>query len=115
MPARPYIIAETNWKAVQETDYEVAVLPWGAIEAHNYHLPYGTDNYQVAHVCAEAARIAWESGAKVGVLPAIPFGVQTGQLEIEFCINMGPATQAAVLRDIAEVAWRCRGSRNWSW
>ena len=102
MPARPYIIAETNWKDVQETDYEVAVLPWGATEAHNYHMPYATDNYQVEHVCAAAAKIAWEAGAKVGVLPAIPFGVQTGQLDIEFCINMGPGTQAAVLRDVGE-------------
>jgi creatinine amidohydrolase len=102
MPIRPYIIAETNWKSVQETDYDVAVLPWGATEAHNYHMPYATDNYQVEHVCAAAAKIAWESGAKVAVLPAIPFGVNTGQLDIEFCINMGPSTQAAVLRDIGE-------------
>ena len=102
MAARPYIIAETNWKDVQETDYEVAVLPWGATEAHNYHMPYATDNYQVEHVCAGAAKQAWEAGAKVGVLPAIPFGVNTGQLDITFCANMNPSTQAAVLRDIAE-------------
>ena len=42
---RPYILAETNWKAVKETKFELAVLPWGATEAHNYHLPYGTDNF----------------------------------------------------------------------
>ena len=40
MTGRPYVLAETNWKAVKATDYEVAVLPWGATEAHNYHLPY---------------------------------------------------------------------------
>ena len=102
MSDRPYIIAETNWKAVQETEFEVAVLPWGATEAHNYHMPYATDNYQVEHVCAEAAKIAWEAGAKVGVLPAIPFGVNTGQLGIAFCANMNPSTQAAVLRDVGE-------------
>jgi creatinine amidohydrolase len=102
MAARPYIIAETNWKAVHETDFEVAVLPWGATEAHNYHLPYATDNYQVGHVSAAAAKIAWEAGAKVGVLPAIPFGVNTGQLDITFCVNMSPSTQAGVLRDIGE-------------
>ena len=43
MAGRPYILAETNWKAVRETHFEVAILPWGATEAHNYHLPYGTD------------------------------------------------------------------------
>ena len=102
MPARPYIIAETNWKAIQETEFEVAVLPWGATEAHNYHMPYATDNYQVEHVAAAAAKIAWEAGAKIGVLPVVPFGVNTGQLDITFCANMGPSTQAAVLRDVGE-------------
>ena len=102
MPARPNIIAETNWKAVGETDFEVAVLPWGATEAHNYHMPYATDNYQVEHVCADAAKFAWDAGAKVAVLPAIPFGVNTGQLDITLCINMNPSTQAAVLRDVVE-------------
>ena len=40
---RPWVLAETTWAAVRETRYEVAVLPWGATEAHNLHLPYGTD------------------------------------------------------------------------
>ena len=103
MPAspRPWIIAETNWKQVKATKYQVAVLPMGATEAHNWHLPYGTDSYQNEALCAEAGRIAWESGAKVGILPNIPFGVQTGQLDIPFCINMNPSTQLAVLTDVA--------------
>lgn len=103
MPGRPYILAETNWKVVKDTDYQVAVLPWGATEAHNYHLPYATDVIQCDHVAAEAARVAWEQGAKVIVLPTIPFGVNTGQREIKLDINMNPSTQLAVLRDIAEV------------
>ncbi len=97
---RPWIIAETNWKQVKSTAYEVAVLPMGATEAHNWHLPYGTDNFQNEAICAEAGRIAWESGAKVGILPNIPFGVQTGQLDIPFCINMNPSTQFLLLNDV---------------
>jgi creatinine amidohydrolase len=68
MAPRPYILAETTWKTVQENKYEVVVLPWGATEAHNYHLPYATDNIQNDYVAAEAARKAWEQGAKVVVL-----------------------------------------------
>lgn len=102
MNARPYIIAETNWKSVQETAYEVVVLPWGATEAHNYHLPYATDNMQNEGIAAESARIAWKAGARVGVLPNIPFGVQTGQLDIPLCINMNPSTQMMVLRDVID-------------
>ncbi len=99
---RPWMIAETNWKQVKATGYEVAVLPWGATEAHNWHLPYATDNIQVTAIAEEAGRLAWEAGAKVAVLPTIPFGVQTGQLDIPFCINMNPSTQMAVLEDVID-------------
>src|SRR5258708_8506618 len=98
---RPYILAETTWKDVRATPYDVAVLPWGATEAHNFHLPYGTDVVEAEAIANEAARIAWERGARVVVLPVIPFGVQTGQRDIDLCINMNPSTQAAALRDIA--------------
>jgi creatinine amidohydrolase len=100
-PPRPYILAETNWKAVSQTRFDVAVLPWGATEAHNYHLPYATDVIQCDHVAAESARIAAAQGARVAVLPTVPFGVQTGQLDIPFCLNVNPTTQLAILRDLA--------------
>lgn len=101
MPGRPYILEETTWKTVKGTDYHVAILPWGATEAHNFHLPYGTDNYESAYVASESARKAWEKEARVVVLPAIPFGVNTGQLDIRLTINMNPSTQAMILTDIA--------------
>jgi len=101
MPGRPYILAETTWKSVKGTDYQVAVLPWGATEAHNYHLPYATDNYEATYVAAESARKAWERKARIAVLPTVPFGVNTGQLDIPLTINMNPSTQAMVLGDIA--------------
>ena len=78
MPPRPYILNELTWKTVRDTRYEVAVLPWGATEAHNLHLPYSTDNIETERI-----------------------GVNTGQLDIPLCLNMNPSTQAAVLRDLA--------------
>src|SRR6267142_6118382 len=101
MPGRPYILDELTWKTVRATRYGVAVLPWGATEAHNYHLPYSTDNIETLAVVERAAERAWKAGAKVVVLPIVPFGVQTGQLDIPLCINMNPSTQALVLRDVA--------------
>jgi creatinine amidohydrolase len=101
MPPRPYILAETNWKTVKDSSYDVAVLPWGATEAHNYHLPYGTDVIECDYIAAESARLAWEAGARVVVLPTIPFGVNTGQSDIRLTINMNPSTQLAVLSDVA--------------
>ncbi|MDB4880626.1 MAG: Creatininase [Gemmatimonadetes bacterium] len=100
MTPRPYVLAESTWKTVDATAYEVAVLPWGATEAHNYHLPYATDTIQCDALAIEGARQAWERGARVVVLPTVPFGVNTGQLDIKLCLNMNPATQAALLADL---------------
>ena len=102
MSGRPWILAETTWKSVQRERYEVAVLPWGATEAHNLHLPYGTDTYESIAVAAEAGRIAWEAGARVLVLPAVPFGANEQQLDISGTVNLHPSTQAAVLADVLE-------------
>ena len=56
---RPYILKEASWKELQTFRYELAVLPWGATEAHNYHLPYGTDVYEADAIAEEGARKAW--------------------------------------------------------
>lgn len=103
---RPYILAENTWKVIKDEKFEAVVLPWGACEAHNYHLPYGTDIIEADYVAAESARIAWEKGAKIVVLPAIPFGVNTGQFDVTLDINMNPSTQLAILNDIIEVLHR---------
>ena len=45
---RPWLLAELNYGHVKAHPLpEVAVLPLGATEPHNLHLPYGTDTFQV--------------------------------------------------------------------
>jgi creatinine amidohydrolase len=100
---RPYILAEINWQTVKKEKFELAVLPWGATEAHNYHLPYSADNIETELITAESARLAWEKGGKVIVLPTIPVGVNTGQRDIYLDLNFLPSTQMAILTDIIEV------------
>jgi creatinine amidohydrolase len=102
MQIRPYILKETNWKTVKNSKYEVAILPWGATEAHNYHLPYGMDCYQTEEIAAESAKIAWEKGAKCIVLPIIPFGVNTSQMDIPLTINLNPSALGVIVSDIVE-------------
>ncbi|WP_297796129.1 creatininase family protein [uncultured Eudoraea sp.] len=102
MGIRPYILAESNWAAIKDANFELAILPWGATEAHNYHLPYATDIYEADYISAAAAKIAWEKGAKPIVLPTIPFGVNTGQSDIYLDINLNPTTQLAILGDVIE-------------
>lgn len=99
---RPPVLADATWKTIRATRYEVAVLPWGATEAHNLHLPYSTDTLQSERVAREAARLATEAGAEVIVLPAVPFGVNTGQLDVGLCLNMNPGTQQRLLSDLAD-------------
>ena len=100
---KPFILAETNWKTMRDQEIELAVLPWGATEAHNLHLPFSTDNVMVDKIASSAAEVAWNKGARLIVLPAIPFGVNTGQLDIRLNINMNPSTQFAILNDITDV------------
>ena len=51
---RPYILSECTWKDLKSKRFELAVLPWGATEAHNYHLPYGTDVYEANAISEES-------------------------------------------------------------
>ena len=97
---RPYLLSESNWETIKDAVFEMAILPWGATEAHNYHLPYATDNIESDFIAAESAKIAWAKGAKVIVLPTIPFGVNTGQSDILLDMNLNPSTQFAILNDV---------------
>ena len=60
---KPFILAETNWKALRDKKIDLAVLPWGATEAHNYHLPFATDNIMVDKIASDSAEIAWNKGS----------------------------------------------------
>jgi creatinine amidohydrolase len=95
-------LRDMTWNTVRMASFEVAILPWGATEAHNYHLPFGTDTIQVEAIAAEAADKAVQNGASVVVLPAVPFGVHTQQRDLPLTINMNPSTQVAVLSDIIQ-------------
>ncbi|MGD1008344.1 MAG: creatininase family protein [Ignavibacteriaceae bacterium] len=100
---RSYILAESHWGEIKNQKIDLAVLPWAATEAHNYHLPYCTDIIESELIAAEAARIAWKNGAKIIVMPVIPFGVNSGQYDITLDININPGTQSLILNDIVEV------------
>ncbi|WP_346856345.1 creatininase family protein [uncultured Draconibacterium sp.] len=98
---KPYMLEETNWKQVKHQKYEVAILPWGATEPHNYHLPYGTDSLETSKIAEDAAAKAWNRGAKIMVLPVIPLGAQNvGQIHLPFCLHTRPSTQLIILEDI---------------
>ncbi len=77
---RPWKLAETNYAYVKENAFQVAVLPLGATEPHNLHLPYGTDTIEGDVVGEEICQAAHDRGAKVVLLPTIPYGTETNQI-----------------------------------
>lgn len=99
---RPWILAETNYGFVKDRPYNVAVLPMGATEPHNFHLPYGTDTYQADAIGSRVCEAAWNKGAKVVMLPAIPYGTETNQMEFPMSMNVNPSTLAYIIRDIVD-------------
>jgi creatinine amidohydrolase len=101
MPPRPYLLLEANHRQLSELPPAVAVLPWGATEAHNRHLPYGTDVIEATRIAERAAELAHEQGARVAVLPTIPFGNDEQQLDQACTISFSTSTAIAVLNDVA--------------
>ena len=70
---REWILSEINYGYVKDHSYEVAVLPIGATEPHNLHLPYGTDNYQLKNIGERICENAWEQGSRVVILRICSF------------------------------------------
>ena len=85
---KPFILAENNWKDIKDRTIDLAVLPWGATEAHNFHLPYSADVIESENISISAAEIAFNKGAKIIVLPTMPYGVNTGQSDIKLDMNI---------------------------
>jgi len=98
---REFILHEASYRQLLSYRPNVAVLPWGATEAHNYHLPCGTDVIEATELAARAAALAHAQGAKVVVLPTIPFGNNEQQLDQVSTISFRTATAAAILNDVA--------------
>ncbi|MBU0561116.1 MAG: creatininase family protein [Bacteroidota bacterium] len=79
----------------------VALLPWGATEAHNQHLPYGSDIIQSEVIAKTAAEAANSKGAKSIVLPVIPFGNNAQHLDQIAAIHLNTTTAYSILKDVS--------------
>ena len=98
---RPWQIGDLSYDDVRSgPPIDVAVLPLGATEPHNLHLPYATDTLQVETVADLACQRAHERGARVVALPALPYGTETNQMRFPWAMNLNPSTVAAVIADL---------------
>ena len=97
---RPWILSELDLASVRTAGIQVAVLPLGATEPHNLHLPYGTDVFEATILGEQLCEAAHGRGAKVVLLPTIPFGVETNMRALPLAINVNPETLNRFVRDV---------------
>jgi creatinine amidohydrolase len=96
----PGILAEMcdadfdNWKP------EVALIPVGSTEVHARHLPFGSDTLQVEAICRRTVEAANTAGARILLLPAIPFSVDGNLMKFPYTIHVPPSTLMMFIRDI---------------
>ena len=100
--ARPWILAESTLDSVRKSEYQMAILPLGATEPHNLHLPYATDIYEAEWIASEIAQAAWEQGARPVVLPTIPYGTETNMQRFPLAMNIMPSTLFRVIEDLIQ-------------
>lgn len=95
-------LSVSTYGVARQYKYDVAILPWGATEPHNLHLPYMTDCILSHAVAVDAAERALNRyGVRCMVLPPVMMGSQNpGQRDLPFCIHYHYETQFAILKDI---------------
>jgi creatinine amidohydrolase len=99
---RPWKLSETRYGLVKDQSFEVAVLPLGATEPHNLHLPYGTDTFEANVIGEKICEAAHTRGAKIILLPTIPYGTETNQMAFPLAMNLNPSTLFRVVTDLVD-------------
>src|SRR5579859_1016876 len=101
---RECVLAEQTHAFGREQKWQAAVLPFGATEPHNLHMPYGTDIFQVELLAQRACERAYQAGARVALLPTMPYGVNTNHLRIPGALacSVTPTTLLRLVTDLAD-------------
>ncbi|MBN1124749.1 MAG: creatininase family protein [Sedimentisphaerales bacterium] len=97
---REWDITTTNLERIVNRQYEVAVLPTAAIEAHNRHLPEGQDFLHTTWVSRRSCELAWPPCKSVICLPTIPYGIDCNQLAFPLAIHVSQSALDAMVSDI---------------
>lgn len=101
-------LSVSNYGTARKNHYAVTILPWGATEPHNQHLPYMTDCILSHDIAVEAAEHLHDAhGMWAMVMPPVFAGAQNpGQRELNFCVHYSYDTQRSILRDIVASLYR---------
>ena len=91
-----------NMGRLQQRSYEVGVLPVGAVEAHNRHLPEGMDVIHSEYVAQQSCQRAWEVCQSVICLPAVPFGVDPNLMAFPLTVHVSQKALDAYITEIIQ-------------
>ena len=81
---------------------QVVILPIGSTEPHANHLPYCTDTLTTDILASRVAAKANAMGAKVLVLPTMPYGINSNQVPNPYAQSIRPATMMAFVKDVVD-------------
>lgn len=95
-------LKRVNLDRLGKHHYEVAVLPVGAVEAHNRHLPEGMDVIHSDYVAQTSCQQAWPSCQSVICLPPVPFGVDANLMAFPLTIHVSQKTLDAYITEIIQ-------------
>ena len=103
-----FVLAEQTHKFIASRTWDTVVLPFAATEPHNWHMPYGTDVFEVEAVGRRACEYAYKKGASVLLLPAMPFGVNTNHLKVPgaLALSVTPTTLLKLITDLVDALSR---------
>lgn len=99
---KPWRLEWATLADARRLDWQVALLPMGATEPHNLHLPYGTDTIEATSLADACCEKANGLGGSVIQLPTLPFGTETNLQEFPLALNLLPSTVFLVLRDLVK-------------
>ena len=99
---KPWQLHDITLTDVRHHEFSLAILPLGATEPHNFHLPYGTDTIEATELVSQCCAAAWESGARMVQLPTVPYGTETNMQSFPLAMNIMPSTMLAILRDLTK-------------
>ena len=99
-------LTSTNQHRILKRRYEVAVVPTGAIEAHNLHLPEGQDFRHTTYVARRSCEMAWEKCQSVICLPTLPFGVDCNQMAYPLAIHVSQGLEELGPAEFAHIPQR---------
>ena len=104
MERREFDLSVSCLGVARRNPYNIVVLPWGATEPHNQHLPYLTDCILSHDIAVDAAEKSFTRyGVRVMVMPPVTMGSQNpGQRELPFCVHASYTTQCSILTDIVD-------------